>query len=411
MVQGPRSNYPEGFTHALPLLMALLPGIDPNDIRKCMVTFNFMVHFINMIPLVNCSEASKYYEDLTEEEHIVCEATDGFEDFILQFFDRLCLWVDSNSLDFVRLEQVASSQNNKNRTEVIAESALFSIVSAILHQCSPQIFAVSSRSSYNLFCYCAIFRQTALKKVFNFVCDKVLEIQIAGRMAAIICQGFAKVNPKETLKLFIPHLCDIIERLLNENPNIEQEEHLDAELLYNFQILSEVVDAKSELLHYSDRLTKILDRTLHMNSLTGSQMAARMLENMVTSLTYILPTEFRSSSTPFDTHVKDFLAIRFDLSTARWRYCRVLLQRVGQAAEHQRLENLVVRPWGQRNRPGPVFGGQISSTGGGKTQQVRCKRHDLDQRGATQVAQNHHFDAVVASSLANMGRTRHTTVQ
>jgi proteasome activator subunit 4 len=205
MVQGPRSNYPEGFTHALPLLMALLPGIDPNDIRKCMVTFNFMVHFINMIPLVNCSEASKYYEDLTEEEHIVCEATDGFEDFILQFFDRLCLWVDSNSLDFVRLEQVASSQNNKNRTEVIAESALFSIVSAILHQCSPQIFA------------------TALKKVFNFVCDKVLEIQIAGRMAAIICQGFAKVNPKETLKLFIPHLCDIIERLLNENPNIEQE--------------------------------------------------------------------------------------------------------------------------------------------------------------------------------------------
>ncbi|KYB26764.1 proteasome activator complex subunit 4 [Tribolium castaneum] len=292
MVQGARSNYPEGFTHVLPLLMALLPGIDPNDIRKCLVTFNFMVHFINMIPLINCSEASKYHDDLTEEEHIVCEASDGFEDFVLQFFDRLCLWVESNSLDFVRLEQDANSNNNKNRAEVIAETALFSIISTVLHQCSPEIFTA------------------ALKKVFNFVSDKVMEIQISGKMTAIICQGFAKVNPKETLKLFIPHLCDIIEGLMNENPNIEKEEHLDAELLYNLQILSEVVDARTELVTYSDRLMKILDRTLHMSSLSGSQMASRMLEVMMTSLTYILPTEYRSCSTPYDTHVKDFLSIR-----------------------------------------------------------------------------------------------------
>lgn len=67
-----------------------------------------------------------------------------------------------------------------------------------------------------------------------------MEIQISGKMIAIICQGFAKVNPKETLKLFIPHLCDIIERLMSENVNIEKEEHLDAELLYNLQILAEV---------------------------------------------------------------------------------------------------------------------------------------------------------------------------
>lgn len=79
-----------------------------------------------------------------------------------------------------------------------------------------------------------------MKKVYNYVTEKIFEIRISGKMVAIICQGFAKVNPKETLKLFIPHLCDTIEKLLGENANIDKEEHLDAELLYYLQILSEV---------------------------------------------------------------------------------------------------------------------------------------------------------------------------
>lgn len=30
-------HYPEGQTHVIPLLIQTLPGIDPNDIKKCMV--------------------------------------------------------------------------------------------------------------------------------------------------------------------------------------------------------------------------------------------------------------------------------------------------------------------------------------------------------------------------------------
>lgn len=172
MVQGANSEYPEGFTHVLPLLLALLPGIDPNDIRKCLVTFNFMVHFINMIPLVNSSDASTYYNDLTEEEHIVCEASDGFEDFVLQFFDRLCLWVESNSLDFVRLEQVASSNNHKNRSEVIAESALFSVILVVLYQCSPEIFTVRYTNKFFYFCL-MFFSRRLLKKSLILLAEKL----------------------------------------------------------------------------------------------------------------------------------------------------------------------------------------------------------------------------------------------
>lgn len=82
--------------------------------------------------------------------------------------------------------------------------------------------------------------QSALKKMYNFVTNKIMEVQVSGKMLAVCCHCFARVNPKETLKLFIPYLCDTIEQLLTENPNIEKEEHIGDELLYNILILSEV---------------------------------------------------------------------------------------------------------------------------------------------------------------------------
>ena len=67
-----------------------------------------------------------------------------------------------------------------------------------------------------------------------------MEVQVAGKMVAVTAHCFTLVNPGETLKLFLPYLCDSIEESLNENSNIEKEEHVDAKLLYNLLILSEV---------------------------------------------------------------------------------------------------------------------------------------------------------------------------
>lgn len=143
MVQGAQYHYPEGPTHVIPLLYALLPGIDPNDFMKSFMTFGFISNFISMCPVVNSSEASNYYDDLTEEEHIVCEATAGFEDFILQFFDRLCVWIEANSLELTRLEQLTDNSNKRSRSDSLIEASLISVTYAILGQCSPEIFTVS----------------------------------------------------------------------------------------------------------------------------------------------------------------------------------------------------------------------------------------------------------------------------
>jgi len=64
MVQG--GAYREGPTHVIPLLMATLPGIDPNDIKKCFVTFQFISTFATLVPIVDCSSASEYWKNLSE---------------------------------------------------------------------------------------------------------------------------------------------------------------------------------------------------------------------------------------------------------------------------------------------------------------------------------------------------------
>lgn len=82
--------------------------------------------------------------------------------------------------------------------------------------------------------------QAALKKVFHFATDRIMEVKISGKMIAVICQCFTTVNAKETLKLFVPYLCKTIEDLLGEQDDICTEEHVDDELLYNMLLLSEV---------------------------------------------------------------------------------------------------------------------------------------------------------------------------
>ncbi|KAK9752668.1 Proteasome-substrate-size regulator, mid region [Popillia japonica] len=112
------------------------------------------------------------------------------------------------------------------------------------------------------------------------------------------------------MKVFVPHLCDTIEQLLDEHEDVMNEERLNGELLYNLLLLSEIVDGKSELVHYIDRLTKILDKTLHMKSTEANRMSATLLQVIGFSLSFTQPTEYRSMSESLDLDVKDFLPIR-----------------------------------------------------------------------------------------------------
>lgn len=50
----------------------------------------------------------------------------------------------------------------------------------------------------------------------------------------------AQVNPPEALKVFVPGVCRLL-LTLTDNEEVQNEEHLDDELLFNLLLLSEVI--------------------------------------------------------------------------------------------------------------------------------------------------------------------------
>ncbi|XP_035386226.1 proteasome activator complex subunit 4A isoform X4 [Electrophorus electricus] len=265
-------RFPEGPTHMLPLLMRALPGVDPNDFSKCMITFQFIATFTTLVPLVDCSSALTERNDLTQVEKELCSASAEFEDFVLQFMDRCFALIENSTLEQTREEM----ETEKTHVESLMELGLSSTFSTILTQCSMKIFLV------------------ALQKVFIFATTNIFETRVAGRMVADMCRAAAKCHPEESLRLFVPHCCNTVMQI-TANEEVLNEEELDKELLWNMQLLSEVIRVDGDkLLPYSNQLVHILHLTLHLKCKQGYGLACDLLHNTLRSMALIYPTEYCS---------------------------------------------------------------------------------------------------------------------
>ncbi|KAK6639500.1 hypothetical protein RUM43_007773 [Polyplax serrata] len=273
LVQGPKYGYPEGPTHVIPLLLSTLPGIDANDFKKCFVTIQFILVLVTLVPLVDSSKAMDHWSDLTEEEEVTCAATASFEDFVVNFFDRIFNFVENSSLEPTRMEKDSSQ---RSKVENLAETAISS---------------------------------TALKKLQTFLTERILETKWAGPVVASLCKTFSRVNPDETLKNLVPHFCSTI-LTLTESEEVQKEEILDEELHYNLLILAELVDCRYGIVPYVQQLLPVLDRTLKLSSREGFVLGSKLLDHILLSLTTVCPTENRALPRAYDTHVKDYLPVR-----------------------------------------------------------------------------------------------------
>uniref|UniRef100_I3JTZ4 Proteasome activator subunit 4a n=1 Tax=Oreochromis niloticus TaxID=8128 RepID=I3JTZ4_ORENI len=282
-------RFPEGPTHMLPLLMRALPGVDPNDFSKCMITFQFIATFVTLVPLVDCSSALHERTDLTEVERELCSASAEFEDFVLQFMDRCFALIDSSTLEQTREE---TETEKMTHLESLVELGLSSTFSTILTQCSLDIFKV------------------ALEKVFNFATTNIFETRVAGRMVADMCRAAAKCHPAESLKVFVPHCCNAINQIA-VNEEVLNEEELDKEFLWNLQLLSEVsrVDG-DKILPYRSELFQILQLTLHLKCKQGYTLACNLLHHILRSTALIYPTEYCSVPGGFHQPTGDYLPIK-----------------------------------------------------------------------------------------------------
>eukprot|EP00094_Tigriopus_californicus_P000230 TCALIF_00223-PA protein Name:"Similar to psme4 Proteasome activator complex subunit 4 (Xenopus laevis)" AED:0.06 eAED:0.06 QI:66/0.84/0.71/1/0.84/0.85/14/306/1826 len=199
----PGPTFPEGPTHVIPLMMACLPGIDPNDIRKSMVTIQFISIYCTLIPIVDCSQASQHYTDLSEAEREIACQTAQFEDFVAEFLQRCFALIESSTFHQTR-EEVSEHKNNME--DSMKDVGLASTFTSILFQCSEAIFDM------------------ALRKVQDFVHGRILETKVAGKMAASLCRALCKVRPEKALKMFIPPAIQSVEKILQQTLHIKNKD-------------------------------------------------------------------------------------------------------------------------------------------------------------------------------------------
>ncbi|XP_056326451.1 proteasome activator complex subunit 4A isoform X1 [Danio aesculapii] len=282
-------RFPEGPKHMLPLLMRALPGVDPNDFSKCMITFQFLATFVTLVPLVDCSSAVHSRNGLTQVEKELCSASAEFEHFVLQFVDRCFALIDTSTLEQTREEMETEKMTH---LESLVELGLSSTFSTILTQCSMEIF------------------QVALDKVFNFATTNIFETHVAGRMVADMCRATTKCHPAEALKLFLPHCCNAILQIA-ANEEVLNEEELDKELMWNLQLLSEVVRVDGDqLLLYRSQLVQILQLTLHLKCKQGYSLACKLLYHILRSTSLIYPREYCSVPGGIQQHTDTYLPIQ-----------------------------------------------------------------------------------------------------
>ncbi|RLU16905.1 hypothetical protein DMN91_010974 [Ooceraea biroi] len=293
MVQGSRNvnkdyTYPEGPTHVLPLLFSSLPGIDPNDVGKCFATFRFISVYTTLIPIVDSSRSTA---DMTEEDRIICEATSRFEDFVLQFLDRVFMFIDSSSLENVRLE--SRGGDLKSKLESIAETALAGVCTTLLMETSDAIF------------------KSALHKLRTYMTERILETKVAGQLAAVVCKSFSRFNGHDTLRALVPVLAQTILSLINDGEDVLKEENLDHRILHAMLILSAVVDTPgNNLLPHLDTLLQVLDHVLLMRSTDGNKLACHLLKGILCSLSTTTPCQYTSNKRDYNDsdypYIKDW---------------------------------------------------------------------------------------------------------
>lgn len=263
----PCKFFPEGPSHVVPLLLNSLPGIDSNDMRKCMAVFKFIATIAAHVQLRDYSYLVDERPDLTLEQQQLCLSTSQFEDFVVQLLDKCFILIENTATSSIaNLDQEKQLRSGE---EGFIEASISSVGMSILAQSSPEI------------------RLAALDKLYSHVTRHIFDTKTQGKAIATLCLACAKTTPKETLAKFLPHFGRLI-LTLTENEEVFQESILDDELLFSLLLVSEIVRCNSaHILDHKDIIIDVLNRALKLTAKEGYQLGCAILRHLLRALTNI----------------------------------------------------------------------------------------------------------------------------
>ena len=266
-----------------------------NDFKKTAITLQFLISQSLLIPIVDCSKASQFYDDLTDEEHELCEQTARFEDFVLEFLDRIFAMIEASASQTIRMDH--SSQMDlisaKSKLEQLSEGMIQTSSHSILGQCSQPIL------------------DEATSKIVRYVKSTLFEPKVAGPAMAVLLRVFGRINGKNVLKALVPHYVQLIERHFEETEDVYELDKQSDEFLYYVRILLELMRCDPvEVQDYIQLTIPVMDKLIKCKCHTTNRTSNLILTNLLNNISTIQTTDIKTVPEAYTKPLKEFLPIR-----------------------------------------------------------------------------------------------------
>lgn len=258
--------------HFIRLLNNLLPGLDINDIRKSSMTFQIIATIFCLMPVVDCSDAVRIRNDLTEEESELCKATADFEFIIEQILSKCFAIIEASSSDYIGNSRPFHMENvQKNTEESLQERGVYVVIKQLCKNCSSKIF----NYTMNLF--------------FDFMRDRIFDSTTAIDSICRLCVVFITGKPKEAFPIFFNYAWNNLQALIS--PSSFEEEELNHGILWFYTLTCEILyNVRGDvILEHKDLILQALETLLSFKCRDAYLRACNATENVLRMLTTIYP--------------------------------------------------------------------------------------------------------------------------
>ncbi|PAV61364.1 hypothetical protein WR25_26372 [Diploscapter pachys] len=280
--------------HAVTLLNQLLPGLDRNDIAKCMATYQLAGVLLNLVILVDCSDAVHLRDDLTEEERELCSATANFESIITMIIDRM----------FTMLIDCGQSASSSGLHSGISTKETLNLEDSILHRGTISVYRAICRNTGS-----ALFK-VAADLVYNFVVENVYDSKTCADAVADLIHVTVKSSPETQFKRFMKLILDRLQSVMT--PEVYLEEKVDFNVIWWMTMASRVVKVTGKtLVDNWDEVKKMLDLVMPlMKCSQAAEKTTKIMDNVLEALTSVYLVVGVNRRAQFDQPLEQYLPIR-----------------------------------------------------------------------------------------------------
>ena len=275
--------------HVIPLITAVLPGLDPNDANKCCLTLQFLQNIFDCIVVCDCQPAVNYRTDLTDYERELCFETNKFEDFIHEFFKKVLYLIDTlaqdTSAESSASAAAASNQfalaKSKNLDESVYQIQLINTIKILIRQSSKPILKI------------------ILNKIGNYINGNSFNAR-SGRILANICGLLAwnKNTGQQAFDQFFNYVYDNLSKIKDSTShyeNVLKDERGDIDISWNLQLLAELTKSNGQILVANiDKINQLISWYRWLVHKESVGYVSYCYRNVITALESVYPVELAS---------------------------------------------------------------------------------------------------------------------